>query len=194
MRVLLYGRVSRDDQDLANQWAALEQVAAERGWQIIGRESDEGISGAKGKDKRPGLARVYGAIEAGAVDLVAVWSVDRLGRSLIGLLEVMQLLHAKGVDLYMHQNHVDTTTPGGKAMFQMMGVFAEFERSMISARIKASIVRGKAAGKVYGPKRKWKAGDIARVHTLKADGKSCREIAAELNMGLGTVGRICSGA
>ena len=68
--------------------------------------------------------------------MVAAWSVDRLGRSLIDLVGILQEFHAKHVDLYLHQQGIDTTTPAGKAMFQMMGVFAEFERSMIVERVR----------------------------------------------------------
>ena len=71
-------------------------------------------------------------------DLVAVWSVDRLGRSLQDLLSFLIEVHSSGVDLYLHQQSLDTTTPSGRAIFQMMGVFAEFERSMISERVEAA--------------------------------------------------------
>jgi DNA invertase Pin-like site-specific DNA recombinase len=78
--------------------------------------------------------------------MVLAWSVDRLGRSLTGLLELLTELHAKHVDLYLHQQGLDTSTPSGKAMFQMMGVFAEFERSMIRERVLAGMSRAAASG------------------------------------------------
>ena len=89
---------------------------------------DNGISGAKGRDARPGLDALMKGVSRRDFDMVLAWSVDRLGRSLTGLLELLTELHAKHVDLYLHQQGLDTVHPSGKAMFQMMGVFAEFER------------------------------------------------------------------
>ena len=79
------------------------------------------------------------------------WSVDRLGRSLQHLVGFLDNIHAKGVDLYLHQQNIDTSTPSGKAMFQMAGVFAEFERSMIQERVRAGLERAREQGKVFGP-------------------------------------------
>jgi len=104
-----------------------------------------GISGAKGRDKRPGLDRLLKAVARCDVDMVAAWSVDRLGRSLIDMLDFLRELHAKGVDLFLHQQGLDTSTPSGRAMFQMLGVFAEFERSMIRNARSAWRVRSRGA-------------------------------------------------
>ena len=82
--------------------------------------------------------------------MVMAWSVDRLGRSLQDLVAFLCELHALGVDLFLHQQGLDTTTPAGKAMFQMMGVFAEFERAMIQERVRAGLRRAKAEGKQLG--------------------------------------------
>jgi DNA invertase Pin-like site-specific DNA recombinase len=112
--------------------------------------SDEGISGAKGRDKRPGLDAMLKAVARREVDLVAAWSVDRLGRSLQDLVAMLGELHSKHVDLYLHQQGLDTTTPSGKAMFGMLGVFAEFERAMIKERVKAGMARAKAEAKQVG--------------------------------------------
>jgi DNA invertase Pin-like site-specific DNA recombinase len=84
-------------------------------------------------------------VPAATVDMMTAWSVDRLGRSLIDLLDFLRELHAKGVDLFLHQQGLDTSTPSGRAMFQMLGVFAEFERSMIRKRVMAGLSRAKAA-------------------------------------------------
>jgi DNA invertase Pin-like site-specific DNA recombinase len=83
-------------------------------------------------------------------DLVMAWSVDRLGRSLQDLVAFLGELHSTGRDLYLHMQALDTTTPGGRAMFQMMGVFAEFERSILQERIRAGIARAKGEGKHCG--------------------------------------------
>ena len=122
-RVALYVRVSTDHQSVRNQEIELQAVAERHGWTVVAVYRDQGISGAKGRDKRPGLDKLLQAVARKEFDMVAAWSVDRLGRSLIDLVGILQEFHAKHVDLYLHQQGIDTTTPSGKAMFQMMGVF-----------------------------------------------------------------------
>ena len=117
--------VSTDHQTIKNQERELQAVAERHGWTIVATFKDQGISGAKGRDKRPGLDKLLQAVARREFDLVAAWNVDRLGRSLIDRVGTLQELHSKHVDLYLHQQGIDTTTPSGKAMFQMMGVFAE---------------------------------------------------------------------
>ena len=149
-RVALYLRVSTDDQTVANQRRELVAVAERQGWQIIGEFCDEGISGSQGRDKRPGFDKLHRAIARREIDLVAAWSVDRLGRSLQDLVGFLGELRAKGVDLYLHQQGLDTSTPAGRALYQMLGVFAEFERSMIVARVKSGMARARAQGTKSG--------------------------------------------
>jgi DNA invertase Pin-like site-specific DNA recombinase len=107
---------------------------------------DHGISGAKGRDKRPAFDRMCKDATRRKIDLIMAWSVDRLGRSLQDLVAFLGEIHAAGVDLYLHQQGVDTRTPAGKAMFGVMGVFAEFEREMIRARVCAGLARARAKG------------------------------------------------
>ena len=118
--------------------------------------------------------------------MVAAWSVDRLGRSLIDLVGILQEFQPKHVDLYLHQQEIDTTTPSGEAMFQMMGVFAEFERSMIHERVMAGLARARAEGTRLG-RPATVADDAATVRTIRAAGKSIRAIAREQGAGIGTV-------
>ena len=89
----------------------------------------------------------------GKFDVLGAWAVDRLGRSLQDLVATLGEFRAAGVDLFLHQQAVDTTTPSGRAMFQMLGVFAEFERAMIQERVKAGLARARAAGKTLGRPR-----------------------------------------
>jgi DNA invertase Pin-like site-specific DNA recombinase len=152
-RVAFYLRVSTGEQTTENQRRELEAVARHRGWKIIAVYEDQGISGAKGRDKRPRFDRMLKDAVQGKFDILAAWAVDRLGRSLQDLVATLGELRAAGVDLFLHQQAVDTTTPSGRAMFQMLGVFAEFERSMIQERIKAGLARAKAAGKTLGRPR-----------------------------------------
>ena len=137
--VALYLRVSTSEQTTRNQRRQLEAVAKRHGWEVVAVFEDAGISGAKGPDQRPGFAAMMKAVARREFDMVAAWSVDRLGRSLTDLLEFLKDLHAKKVDLFLHQQGLDTSTPSGRAMFQMMGVFAEFERAMIRERALAGI-------------------------------------------------------
>jgi len=126
-------------------------------------------------------------------DVVMSWSVDRLGRSLQDLVSFLSELHAVGVDLYLHQQGIDTTTPAGKAMFQMMGVFAEFERSMIQERVKAGLRRARAQGKTLGRPKVGERVEKA-VLAARAQGIGKRKIAKQLGIGVSTVNRILSQA
>ena len=142
-RAVLYLRVSTVDQTTANQERELREVAARMGCEIVRVYRDHGISGAKGRDKRPEFDRLLRDAAQRKFDMVMAWSVDRLGRSLQDLVGFLSELHALHIDLFLHQQGLDTTTPGGKAMFQMMGVFAEFERSMIQERVRAGLRRAR---------------------------------------------------
>lgn len=191
-RVAIYIRVSTAEQTTRNQRRELKAVADRHGWDVFTVFEDAGISGAKGRDHRPGLAAMMKAVARREFDMVAAWSVDRLGRSLIDLLDVLRDLHAKGVDLYLHQQGLDTSTPSGRAMFQMMGVFAEFERAMIRERVIAGLARAKEDGRRLG-RRKLEDSDpkkIAAIHRKRADGLGVRRIARELGVGVGTVLRV----
>ena len=191
-RVALYVRVSTDHQSVRNQEIELQAVAERHGWTVVTVFKDQGISGAKGRDQRPGFDKLLKAVARREFDMVAAWSVDRLGRSLIDLVGVLQELHAKHVDLYLHQQGIDTTTPSGKAMFQMMGVFAEFERWMIHERVMVGLARARAEGTQLGRPAKV-ADNAAKVQTIRAAraaGKSIRAIAREQGVGIGTVSRL----
>jgi DNA invertase Pin-like site-specific DNA recombinase len=149
-RAVLYLRVSTIDQTTANQERELRQVAERMGCEITKVYKDHGISGAKGRDKRPAFDAMCRDASRRQFDVVMAWSVDRLGRSLQDLVGFLSELHALGVDLLLHQQGLDTTTPAGKALFQMMGVFAEFERAMIQERVRAGLARARDEGKKLG--------------------------------------------
>jgi DNA invertase Pin-like site-specific DNA recombinase len=144
-RAALYVRVSTDKQSVENQVRDLKSVAERRGWTVVEVYSDAGISGAKGRDKRPGLDALLKDASRRKFDVVMAWALDRLGRSLIDLLGTIAHLEAAGVDLYLDQQSIDTTTPMGKLLFQITGAFAEFERNMIKQRIHAGLRTIKAA-------------------------------------------------
>jgi DNA invertase Pin-like site-specific DNA recombinase len=175
--------VFTDDQTVENQRQALVEAAEHRKWRIVAEFVDNGISGAKGRDKRPGFDRLLKAIVRREVDVVAAWSVDRLGRSLQHLAGFLEELDGAGCDLYLHQQALDTTTPVGRAMFQRLGVFSEFERSIIRSRVKA----GMARARLYGTKSGRPAGQrpLPR-HKVE-------QIRAELQKGTGILktARLC---
>jgi DNA invertase Pin-like site-specific DNA recombinase len=149
-RVALYLRVSTKEQTVENQRRELTAVAERHGWELVREFADEGISGAKGRDQRPQFDALMKSVTRREIDIVMAWSVDRLGRSLKDLVGFLGEVHGSGLDLYLHQQGIDTTTPAGKAMFQMMGVFAEFERAMIQERVFAGLARAAAEGKFPG--------------------------------------------
>jgi len=106
------------EQTTDNQRLALEAACEQRGWQVVATYADPGVSGAKGREWRPEFDRMLKDAARGQFNVVLAWSVDRLGRSLLDLISALQELHAAKVDLFLHQQALDTTTPAGKAMFK----------------------------------------------------------------------------
>jgi DNA invertase Pin-like site-specific DNA recombinase len=194
-RVAIYLRVSTSGQTVENQRRELEAVAQRHGWAVVATFDDAGVSGAKGREKRPGLDALLKAVARREVDIVAAWSVDRLGRSLQDLVGLLGELHAKRVDLYLHKQGIDTTTPAGKALFQMLGVFAEFERAIIVERVKSGLARasekGTKSGKAIGRPRV-SAAIERNIRQAKADnpGLGMIKIAARVGVGVGKVQRV----
>lgn len=187
--VAIYLRVSTDKQSTENQRRELEAVAERSGWKVVNVYEDAGISGAKGRDRRPGLDAMMKAVNAKEFDMIASWSVDRLGRSLTDLLGILQSLHEKGVGLFLHQQGLDTSTTAGKAMFQMLGVFAEFERGIIRERVNAGLARAKARGTKLG-RRRVKPSVETRILELRDHGLGILRIGRELGIGTSTVQRV----
>lgn len=127
----IYSRVSTDSQTTENQTLELRAYAARMGYEIVAELSDAGISGSKGKKDRPAFAKLSEIISRKTVEIILCWSVDRISRSLPDLLNFLAELKAKNVDLFLHQQNLDTSTPSGRAMFQLLGVFAELESRVV---------------------------------------------------------------
>lgn len=192
-RAALYVRVSTDKQTIANQVAVLTKIADARGWQIVETYSDAGISGAKGRKDRPGLDAMLKDASRHKFDVVMAWAIDRIGRSLIDLLSTIQTLDACGVDLYLDQQSIDTTTPAGKLMFSVCGAFAEFERSMIQQRIHAGIKRAQEYGTKTGRLIGRPGADAAKIEAARKllhDGYGVNKAARLAGLGNGTVQRL----
>ncbi len=192
-RDALYDRGSTDEQTTDNQRRELEGVAKRSGWKIVDIYEDNGISGANGREKRPALDKLLKDAARREFDMIAAWSVDRLGRSLQHLVGLLEELQALGVDLYLHQQGLDTSTPSGRAMFQMCGVFAEFERAMLVERTKAGLARARAKGIRIGrppvpPVTK------RRIAKLRQQGKSVRVISKATGLSVGAVHKAISEA
>ncbi len=187
-RVAIYTRVSTSDgkQTTENQLRDLHMMAERMGWTVVAHFTDEGISGARGREKRPGLDALLKGITRREFDMVAAWSVCRLGRSLQHLVSLLGDLDARGVDLYLHVQALDTSTPSGKAMFQMLGVFAEFERAMISERVKAGLARSARKG----GRPPLDADKAEQIRRSLARGTSINATAKKLRVGVGTVHRM----
>ena len=149
-RAAIYLRVSTFDHHTSNQEAELRHAAERAGWAVVKVYRDHGISGAKGRDKRPAFDALHRDAAKRQFDVIMAWNVDRLRRSLQDLVAFLSELHALKIDLFLHQQGLDTTTPAGKAMFQMLGVFAEFERSIIQERVRAGLLRARREGKRLG--------------------------------------------
>jgi DNA invertase Pin-like site-specific DNA recombinase len=196
-RVAIYARTSTaDNQTTENQIRELMDVAGRNCWTVARVFDDNGISGAAPRAERPAMRQLMRAVARREVDMVAAWAVDRLGRSLIDLLGFLGELHAKRVDLYLHKQGLDTSTPAGKAMFSMLGVFAEFERDIIRERVLSGLARARATGTKSGraigrPAVPDEVNEKIRALVL-AGGHSQREIAAQLGVSRGAVYRVCA--
>jgi DNA invertase Pin-like site-specific DNA recombinase len=188
-RAALYVRVSTDAQTVENQIRELRQIAERHGWDVAEVYNDAGISGAKGRNGRPGLDSMLKDASRRKFDIVMAWAIDRLGRSLIDLVATIQHLEACGVDLYLDQQAIDTTTPMGKLVFQVTGAFAEFERTMIRQRIKAGLKRAVAQGVKLGRPKVDRTTE-RKVRKQLAKGVGILKVAKSLGIGTGTVQRI----
>lgn len=188
-RAAIYLRVSTTGQTVENQRRELEQVAGRRGWEVVSVYEDAGISGVKGRDQRPGFDRMLKGANRRKFDVVMAWAIDRVGRSLHDLLDTIAHLEAVGVDLYLDQQNIDTTTPHGKLVFQIAGAFAEFERSMIRQRVNAGLARARSQGKRLG--RPTLAADKeAKVRELLVGGTGIVKAARLAGVGVSAVQRI----
>jgi DNA invertase Pin-like site-specific DNA recombinase len=184
----VYARVSTLDQEPETQLRELRAFVERRGWQLEEAHVyvDKGVSGAK--DRRPALDRLMAAAKQRKVDVVVVWALDRLGRSLRHLVTTLDELGALGVDLACYTQPIDTTTPAGRLTFGVLGAVAEFERSMVRERVRAGLARARAAGTRVGrpPARV----DREQVLSLRAAGKSLRQIADVVGASKNVVAKI----
>ena len=193
-QVCIYARVSTGGQTVKNQLRELREVASRHGWVVVDEYCDEGVSGTRGRDARPQFDAMCKAATRKDFDMIMAWSVDRLSRSLPNLVTFMTEVEASGVGLFLHKQAIDTTTPTGKMMLQMCGVFAEFEAAMIKERVMSGLARARSQGRVGGrPKVSYKVErKILAMRTPDKNGRvlGIRKIATQMGIGTSTVQRV----
>ena len=186
-KVCLYCRVSTTHQTSENQLRELRAVAERMGYEIVSEFIDNGISGAKSRKDRPALDEMMKLATQRKFEMVMCWSIDRLGRSLQHLVEILNELQAMKIDLFFMQQGMDTTTPSGRMIFSVFGAIGEFERNLIRERVIAGQQRAKASGVHIGRPTKMNDGMRSAIKAMHENGMSIRQIAKSCKVGIGTV-------
>jgi DNA invertase Pin-like site-specific DNA recombinase len=191
VRTAIYARVSTSNngQDPSMQTREIQEYCERRGWKVIGEYVDEGISGAK--EGRPELNKLMADAHRRRFDAIVVWRFDRFARSVSHLLRALETFKALGVEFVSLSEQVDTSTPTGKMVFTVLGAVAELERSLIAERVKAGLRNARAKGKRLGRPRV--IVDAARIGSLRAHGRTWREITVEMGISKGSAQRAFSG-
>jgi DNA invertase Pin-like site-specific DNA recombinase len=164
------------------------------GWKVIAELTDEGISGSKGRSDRPAFDRLFKMVQRREIDVVMAWSIDRLGRSIQHLVSLMTDIQSAGVDLYIHQQAINTATPAGRMVFGIFSALGEYERELIRERINCGLARARAQGKKLGRPTNVNPSVITSVKLLREKGHSIHNIARQLHIGVGTTQKILQAA
>jgi len=191
MKVAIYVRVSTKQQSVDMQLTDIHSVAERSGWNVVKIYRDDGISGSTPSEQRPGLKALMEDVVRKKFDMVAIWSIDRLARSTLDLMKTMQAFQEKKVDLYVHKQAIDTSTPSGRMMWQLLGVFAEFEREMIRERVVAGLAKAKLRGARLGRPTIGKNIEV-KILELRAQGMGMLKIGRTLGVGTSQVQRVCN--
>lgn len=186
-RIALYARVSTDKQTCENQLQELRVIAERMNYTIVAEFIDNGISGMKTRQNRPALDQLMKSATQRKFDMVMCWSIDRLGRSLQNLVEILNELQAMRIDLFFLQQGMDTSTPSGRMIFSVFGAIGEFERNLIRERVIAGQKRAAANGVKIGRPSKMNDGLRSAIQLLRQKGMGIKQIARELKVGIGTV-------
>lgn len=194
--VAIYARVSTADrQDTKTQENELRVLAEKRGWRIYRVYSDRGESGAK--EKRPALSELWRDCRQGRIDVVCVWSLDRLARSLKQLIESLEEFRKLGIDfISMKQDGMDTTTSSGRLLYHVVASVSEFERDLIRERVVAGMAQARRDGKHCGRPRlkQFSPADVDRIRTQRSkDRASIRQLAIQHRTTQYTINRILAG-
>jgi len=180
LRVALYGRVSTLDkgQDVNLQLNELREYSERRGWKVAGEYVDNGVSGAK--ESRPELNRMMADARKREFDVIAVWKLDRFGRSLKHLVMTLADLESLGIAFVSLRDGFDLSTSSGRLMFQIIGAMGEFERNLIRERVRAGMAHARFKGRKLG--RASVHVDMKAVEVRRASGESLRAIARDLGV------------
>ena len=189
-KVVIYGRVSTLGQTSENQTLMLNEIVQRNGWELVDTYIDDGISGSKGRDKRPEFDRMCKDMIRRKFNRILVWDISRLGRSLQHLVEFLNDVQSVDCNLYIHQSGLDTSTPSGRMMFQMVGVFSEFERSMISERVKLGLQRVVSKGGTLGRRKTVTDNMKSHIMELRKDGLSFSQISTSVGISKMSVSRV----
>jgi putative DNA-invertase from lambdoid prophage Rac len=173
------------------QLAELREYIAKRGWQLVGEFVDVGVSGSK--DSRPQLDAMMRLAKTRKLDVIAVWKLDRFGRSLRHLVDELAELKAVGCDFVSLRDNLDLSTPAGRMMFHVIGAMAEFERELIRERVKAGLAHARSKGQKLGrPKvRRDRDKDAKAIRRMRGEGQSYGEIAQEMGRSKADIYRVC---
>ena len=190
MRAIIYTRTSTGKQKTDSQLHPLQTLVSRSGFELVETIEDVGVSGTVLGSKRNGMARLMAMVNRREVDVVCVYSVDRIGRKLTDVLSIAEQLNDKGVGLIIHKNGIDTTTTHGKHLLSFFALIAEMERDFISSRIADGVAVARAKGKQIG-RKKLPQEVVEKVKSLRQQGLSMNKIAETLSLGNGSVMRIC---
>ena len=187
----VYVRVSTTDQHTELQETELQQYCEHRGWQCRVYR-DAGQSGAK--DNRPALLELMQDARKRKIDVIVIWALDRLARSLKHLLTIAEECRTLGVDIVCLRQNIDTTLPAGRLTFQVLGAVAEFEREMLRERVKAGMAQAKRSGKRIGRPalRHFSSIEAEQVRSRRAQGQSVRQLAKALGTTQWMISKVCA--
>ncbi len=189
-KTAIYMRVSTSLQTTDNQLVALQDYATRMNYEITSIYKDEGISGIKNKSQRPALNEMMKDGVKGKFTQILIYDISRLGRSLKDLVNILNDFNQSKVRLIFIQNGIDTSNSTGQMMFQLLGVFAEWERQTIVDRVNAGLVRARQAGKKLGRPSTINDSVISAVKLLRNQNIGIRKISSQLRIGVGTVMKI----
>ena len=190
MRAVIYTRTSTNKQSTAMQLEPLQTLVERSGYELVEIIEDEGVSGTVLGNNRNGMSRVMQMVNRREIDVVCVYSVDRIGRKLTDVLSIAEQLNEKGVGLVIHKNGIDTTTTHGKHLLSFFALIAEMERDFISSRIADGMAVAKTKGKRIG-RKPISTETIQKIVSLREQGYSMNRIAKDLSVGNSQVMRIC---
>lgn len=194
-KTAIYARVSTSQQNVENQLIELRQTAERFGWVVSNELVDDGISGAKGRNDRPAFDRLFQMVQRKEIDVVMAWDVSRLGRSIQDLVGFMNEVQEAGVDLYIHQQAINTQTASRRMVFGIFSALASYERELIRERVMLGLAQAKKEGKRLGRPSVWDSPTvITSVKLLREKQMPIHQIAKSLKIGVGTVSKILAAA